>query len=48
MAMTGDMGTIGGIITIMGMVTGHIFGRTARLEWAITRPHRRDILGGRR
>ncbi|WP_268743564.1 hypothetical protein [Methylomonas sp. MK1] len=42
------MATIGGIITIMGMVTGPILGDIAQREWAITRPRRPVILGGRR
>ncbi|MCQ8118603.1 hypothetical protein [Methylomonas rosea] len=42
------MDTIGGIITIMGMVTGHILERITLQEWAITLPHRRAISHGRR
>ncbi|WP_269454846.1 hypothetical protein [Methylomonas methanica] len=41
------MDTIGGIITIMGMVTGHILERITLQEWAITH-RRRVILHGRR
>ncbi|WP_269319493.1 hypothetical protein [Methylomonas sp. 11b] len=42
------MDTIGGIITITGMVTGPILGDIAQREWAITRPRRRAILRGHR
>ncbi|WP_269454634.1 hypothetical protein [Methylomonas methanica] len=42
------MDTIGGIITIMGMVTGHILERITLQEWAITRRRHPVILRGRR
>jgi len=48
MEMIGDMATIGGIITITGMLTGHILGCMARQDWAITRPRLRVISRGRR